>query len=483
MKASAFVALALLFTLTLAPMVSAAPGQVGGLKATVRDNGNPQAIEFKFPLDPNDPNQVTGDYQYNFTVDSGSPVDLGNVTLRSDVTIADGFITFTWEPGGATATYDVTVHSWDGATEGTPSCTVTIDTGVLGDFDGCGSMLLDYEELHCFSTDADDFGFSQTDRVSSFGLSEELQFRSASGESAWAGVNLGGDTAELRYNFTLESLSEGGETKALMFFSTVQVDVSSVSVGNAEDASESFTTPNTGAFRDGYGLILREDGSDYEARIFTNENGVTTSHYQETWSTDINSNAETPGSLTISPYGNNLTVTLGGERAAVSLTDAGDPDNLESFWIVEYGTGIFNIATHLQTVNNDDGCLYTIDASLGGGTNTVNRLGEGQGIEDFSGEGGFEGDPEFPGLDVESTAADWEMDERAFGYILAGVLIFACLAGGYLLGKTSGAVISSTLGFLATWQLNLTPGWVLIVALALAAGFIVMRFKPAGGAA
>lgn len=465
-----FVGIALLLLTVFSPVALAAPEQVDGLNAlvTYEDASPEQHIQLRWPLVASD--NGTGP-DYNVTVGG---VDVGDLD-----TVRDGFFgTVEVQIFGAAASTTFEVHAWDGVDEGTISCTATVNTGTLYDFDECGDMSRTYQEEHCFTPDsADNFGFTETYRVHEFS-GDRVQFQSQNEESAWAGLNLGGDSKEYEFVFEIESGTEGSSTKALMFFSEVGVQVTSTSAGNVKTTVPSgYTIPNTGAFRNGLGASLIETGDDYTLRLFTNTNGGTTIHATELLTDGILANTATTGYLRVSEYAGIMEFSLGNEYVAVSTQDTGSHDNLQSFWLAEYGTGFFNTAYHRHTTDETSGCLNTLPATQGGAVIEPGAPSTGQGLEDFEGEGGFGGQPEFPGLDVVSISTGLGMDARIMGYILASVLVMALGVLGFLAAGGIGAGAGAILAVLGGFVLNLVPGWFIIVLLTMSVGVVVLTYR------
>lgn len=462
----------LLFTVTVVPVASAIPATVTGLNAIVMDSGATQQVRFKFPV------AETG-VQYNLTLDAGSPVDQGNVTQFNDYIESGGYVSFTVLIGGPTDSYDAWVHGFDGVDEGPDSCIVTFNTSFEHTYDSCGSMQLAYSNQFCLDATIENFGFGDYERVTANSDETGLRFRAIAGASAWGGINLGGDTTEQRFNYSISANSDAAKSKILFFWSEVGVDVSHISVADGESTILSdFNFPNEGAFSDGFGIIFIEDGADYEYKSYYNTGGSTFIVDEQQWSQGIDSETPTYGGFTISTVTDTFNATLGGESATYSLTqELRAPNNFNSLWIMEIGASFtFLGATSNHLTDQDSGCVKTIDANLGGGTALVGDPGT-QTLEDFEGQGGLGGSPEFPGVDVETTATAWGMESIFFSYILAGILFMAFCIAGWFLGGGPGVLVGGGLSIMTATFLNLIPYWMLILVLLLAVTIVVQSFR------
>lgn len=477
-------AMLLLVCVSVVPFVSAAPSTVDGLSGVVTAaSGSEQTIWLKFPLDDND----GGTYEYNITVDAGIPVDIGDT--GTDRASYSGFGLAPVEFFGAPTTYTFTVHSWDGATEGTPSCGITLDVSVIGAQDKCGVMDPTYANEFCTSLTEDKFGFAHTERVdvTSDGSShdDQLRFWASGSQAAYGGINLGQDTADLSWAFEVESNNDGGSSKILFFFSEVPTEVSKTSAGDGATAVASgFGIPHRGAYATGFGAALKEDGADYQIKMFYNTGGATTILFEDTWSAGIDANSRTEGTVTVSPYRDLFLLELGTESYAVSISQqARDPAPFYSFWVNEYGGGIFTLAVSFHAADGTNGevgtngCISSIDSALGGAGNAIGAPSNIQPVETFEGEGGYITDPSVPFVDVNTMAEGWGIAPVFLAWMFSVIITAILSVGGWLLADkdASGAIVGAVVSVPVAALMGLNPLWliVLIFLMAVAKLFLV----------
>jgi len=459
--------------------VTAAPQQVQGLNAVVLETGTDQTIQYKFPIASDDP----GTYTYNATIDATGPVIFSDVETTLGGVREDGFITFRLEITGATAEYDTFVNAYDGADNGTASCTVTVDTGVIYDYDSCGTMDPTYQNHHCMTLDEPYFGFSYSENVGVRPALEELNFEVNGDASAYGGLNLGGDSVEYRYDFEVSAAVDGSVSKILMFYSAVDLEASASSVGDgAVTVKTAFTVPRTGAFASGVGVALEESGSNYNAKFFYNDAGTTFLLDERELSDGVTANSGTMGAMIFSEYLSVFNFTLGNEVSIFSTDDITDFDNFHSFWLVEYGgTGFFATQSR-HTTDQASNCLQTLSAAQGGAVAVAGAPSAVTAYESFDGQGGPISDPTYPFVDMEAASERIEITPEAFGYIMSVISLMMLAFVGFITARRNGILVGVLLLVPFMTQLGNIPQWlpVLIYLLSVAYG-ILKNGKTNGG--
>lgn len=469
-KATPFLVAFLLFaTLFVAPAAAATPDAPGGLRVVVTlVTATPtQVVELRYPVSANDPNQDTGSFQYNVTVDT---VDQGSTASLDNFEAGGGYQIFTLTFFGAPASYDFEVHGYDAPTEGTDSCTVTVDTTDLGNYDACGDMVTDFSEvLYCAPAyPSPEIGFHYTYGVQlstvTGGEETELRFSESFNRPAYAALELPGDGSSYQFTVDIREASEGASGKDIFFFGTEDLPVGASTAGNGL---------TTGAFAEGLSFQLTENGNEWDMSIKWHRNGVRNTIALDTFNVNPTPAAGNSPTLTITldQWTGVATMTLDSESFTASLNSTIDEHlgNFNTFWI-EHRAGYSYMVRDGSSL-----CLYKAAANQGGGTGLIGE--PGQSLENFDGQGGFGGDPEFPGIDVQGTADGLGIDTKFMGYILAGILIMALAILGFLTGGTTGAGVGSALAVIGTTILNLTPYWLLILILLLSISIVALNFK------
>lgn len=425
--------------------------------------GLEQDIEVMFTFSANDTDQDLGDFQYNVTVDG---VDQGDVTGKDDYEEGGGRGIFKITFIGSCASYDIDVHVWDSPHEGDSSCQVTVDTSELGSADSCGDLITDFSrEVYCAPAyPSEEIGFHWTQGVTIQSSGAELGFTETFLNPAFAALNLPGDGASYQFTTDIRASSDGGSSKDYFFFGTKDFEVGASSAGNGLD---------TGSFANGISFQLTESGSSWDMAIKHHDDGVRYSIALDTFNSD-----PTPGvgnsptlTVTIDQWTGLATMTLASESFTASLnaTIGEHLGNFHSFWI-EHRAG-----TSYMVRDGTSLCLYSALESQGGGSGEIGE--PSQSLENFDGQGGFGGDPEFPGIDVQSTANSLGIESLYMGYILGGILVMAVSIIGYLTAKGIGAGAGAALAVIGTTILNLTPAWLLVLILLLSVTIVVLNVK------
>lgn len=465
---------AIVFALII-PNVSALDAGPAGLRANiVFSAGSTQEMEIRFPVIADDPDQEAGSYQYNVSVDQGSGfTDLGAVSALKNYAAWGGHQTGTVQFGGATASTIVRVHAYDSGsnTESPVSCTVTVDTANLYEYDSCGSMTTAFTvnpwcaDRSPASTD----GFDWRHRLSVSFPPNFFVFTAGNDDPGYAAKQVPSDSNNWRFDFKLRASADGGVSTDSILFSFVDTPPSQASTGNGN---------TNGAFTEGLRLRLVEEGSTWTATVFHHNGGTLDSIIQGTFNT--NPNTPTAGYFLMDHNAQVVTASLGSETLTASIPTfiGGNLTNMEGLWLKHSG-GVRTQTQYSRVEGETSMCLYTTSEALGGSTATFAEP-ENQALEDFSGQGGFGGAPQFPGVDVQGTADAWGMDAKFMGYALAAVLIAALAILGFFVGGIVGAVFGTSAGTVATAVLNLVPYWVLILILLLSVTIVVLSFRGGG---
>lgn len=453
------------------PVVEAAPEAVPGFRAAVVSNdASTQLVEMRLRVASDDPNQDVGGYQYNLSIDSGGGfVDFGNISgLALTFEAGDGFQTALVPFSGAAGEYGFRIITWDGVDE-TTGCEVNVDSGIQDDYDACGDMVPTWLEAFCLPESGDDLGFNYQQRVQRSGDYVKLTGGSSSSKPAAGGVNLGGDTAAVRVDFTIRAASDALTAEGDLFFSEVDAAASATSLGDAA---------STGGFASGWGVNIEESGDDFEVVLFRQTSNGRITFFEDTFSAGVFANTDNQGYFALDPWASTITLAIEDEVVVKSpkLETGARPGTLFVSWMTE--TRAFG-AYYVLTV--DEGlCLSTLDEDHLGGLNSLGAGGSG-GLEDFEGQGGVSGPPQWPGLNVTSQAEALGMEDVVLAWVLAAMAVFALGLAGFFMAGVVGAGVGLLLGVLMAVALNLMPLWLVVLIFLAAAASIVLLKRGGGG--
>lgn len=122
------------FTITEGPTT---PAGLSGLITQVQGGGG-SLTELRWPVSSNDPDQVQGDYTYQ--------IFLNGVNVGNDATTAEdgdgqrfNVVNFVNGAGASTLTFQVRAYNATSGATSNLSCSISLDDGVLNDFDVCGT--------------------------------------------------------------------------------------------------------------------------------------------------------------------------------------------------------------------------------------------------------------------------------------------------------------------------------------------------------
>lgn len=461
----AILALLVFSSIGVLPGVAAAATTVPGVQAIVTEGGDPATIELKWRVSVDDPDQVDGSYTYNVTIDNGTGwVNLGASSGLSGFDSGAGFQSVEVGLTGSTTSNDFNVTVDDG-TGPVSSCQVTVDSGVAGDYDLCGTLDVTWNQVHCLDrTGSENTGFDTEKRIYFNAADDELEFRNNLVGPAYGGKALGGDTGSYGFDFSLRAATDGASSRVVGMFSSVNNPV-------IEGAAGNFKT--TGTFSDGVSFTIDESGSEWDLTLYSHVSGARTPILAVTLTgTDPNDYGD--GRFSVNAYSGIVSFSLGSEEYAFSEAQisGGLSDSLRSFWLGGSGiTFLTNPSTFVSREANSL-CFNTLSAEFGGGS--ADFIPQGQPIETFPGAGGAGGDPLFPGLDVETFSDTFEVGQELFALALMGLLLMVAVLLGFLAAGPGGAVLGALCSVVLGAFLNLIPYWFIVVAFLLAITFIIL---------
>lgn len=447
--------LSLLFVCLLAgvPGVQAAAQPVPGVSAFVTQSGDPAFVFIRFYISPDDPNQDTGDYTYNITLDAGAGwVDLGEVTDINDG-IGSELLQFT----GATftGTFNVTANDGTGPVD---SCTVTIDTSVQDDHDTCGDMDPDntFAEYFCLDTQTSVSGFNYQRHLDVSGgeIVLDATFTSGLDRIAIGALNLGGDVEQIRLDTYMRFASDFLIGEARVFLSTVDVDVGSTAFGDGR---------TTGVFDEGFDFEFQENGNSIGLVIYRHIGGSRTQLFSDSSFLGSGANSNQGVILTIHPDSGSIYAQVG--TSTTSILETSELGAFHSLWVME---GWDEPGSKSTWGGGTDFCLQTDQNNP-----ATPGLGGTTGLEGFDGEGGFGGDPAFPGVSVDEDNP-LGVSQTAFALILAALLIGGAALLGFAWSGGLGASVAGVLGAAVSAILNLIPYWFIVVVFLIAVVSVVL---------
>lgn len=461
--------MAAIFLTILIPSVSAVATPVPGVQAIVVTGGDPSEVEIKWLVSIDDPDQDVGSYLYNVTIDSGSGwVNLGDATTLNDYAAGGGFQSARVGFAGSspTVTWNVTVDDGTGPVD---SCTVTIDTAVTGDYDLCSTLDFTWTQIHCLGrTGEESTGFDTEANIEFDAADSELNFKvpAFTRNPAYGGKTLGGDTGIYEFEFNIRAGAESGQSRVYGLFSSVNNPVIDGGQGDLQ---------TTGPFRDGISFRLTEQSSSWDLVLYEHSGGTRTPLLSTSIST-VDPNTATDGLFTVNQYAGIIQFTLGAETYAVPESELTGtlPTNLYQFWLAATdGPTSFLLPNTYFSRDNNSLCFNTLDAAFGGG-NADFTTGGGQPLEDFGGQGGLGGTPQFPGIDVQQFQSDFGLSQIEVAGLFAAVLLVFVAFFGFVLAGTIGAGIGVLVGIAIAGIFNLLPLWILVLVVLLATTTIVV---------
>lgn len=423
--------------------------------------------ELRFPLSANDPNQDDGDWQYNVSIDAGSGfVDLGASTQYTfSSSFEDGFHTFIVTGlGGSSCNGEISwkITAWDGS-NATDSCTVEIDHDEQDSYDACGNLDTVFEESFCLPTS----GPSGLNYNQGVGVTNgNLRFASFTTFDSGA-LNLGGDTAAIQFTYSLDASAEAISSHMTFYVSEVQSAVSAT-----QDPAR-----NGAALGSGFGFEFVEQGDDWRLAVFRqNPSGGKQVFHVETLSDGINANIKSSGLIRIDPWAQMMRITLGNELINLPIwTLTSPPTDFAQWWVYQSDNPL---AETFVARDSPQICFSTTSSDQFGGQNEIGTISI-DGAESFEGEGGFGGEPQYPGMNITEQADALEIEPRHLGWLLAGMLFMLLGLGGFFLAGSVGSFVGVMLAILASVFLNLIPLWLVVILFLLAAGAIVLFRSPA----
>lgn len=467
-------ALLVISTLTgFAPYAEAAATAVPGVQTVVTTAGNPATVDLKWLLSPDDPDQDVGSYTYNITYNAGGGwINAGDASAFSGYDAGDGFQEAPVEFVGATTsiTWNVTVDDGTGPVD---SCTVTVDTANLGEYDLCGTLDFTWNQFHCLSrTGEESSGFDTEARLQYTAASDAIRFKPSGGEDAHGGKTLGGDTGSYEFEFNIQAGAEGGSSRVYGLFSSVNNPVVDGGQGDLQ---------TTGPFRDGVSFRLTESGSTWDLVIYEHNSGSRIQLLSTT--INIDPNTATDGLFTVNQYAGIVQFTLGTETYAVTESQFTGtmPTNLYQFWLAAVVGPVSFIAPNTDFNRDGDNlCFNTLDSQFGGGQADF-TTGGGQPIEDFGGEGGLGGDPMFPGLDVQQYKDSFGLTTLEIAGLFAAILIMGLAWIGWMLAQSTGTGLGALVGVVVAALFNLIALWIIVLLVLLATAVIVLGGRGGSG--
>jgi hypothetical protein len=457
---------------TLSMPVEAAASAVAGVRASVIGTGEPQFVELRFPFSVNDPNQATGDFIYNVTVNAGGGwANVGELSIGDQ---GNGLRTTVFDISGGPSTVTFNITADDGSGMVDSACTVTVNTANQYDYDSCGSMSTTWQGLHCLPRDPEPspFGFNYIQHVQA--RSPELRFWNEnpfSSAKPLAGLALPGDSAAITIHF--EVRLSGSIAKSNVILSEVDTVPSA--------ASAPTTTVQTGAGATALIIELDHRGSDTNFRLLRSTDGTLLEIVNQDIAVDPGSS--NAGWLRSDPYAGVIQAHFGGETFTVPDTigsvTGSSPGAFHSMWIRVPTPQLESYYDRSGTNATSSLCLTTLSSSLGGSTGVV---GEGvDSLPGFEGEGGRIGAPSFPGLNMTQAAEAVNMDVDAWALVVAGILLLALVLGGFALARVPGAAAGAVAWLPLAGLLSLVPLWVIVVVFLLAVTGVVLGFRGGGG--
>lgn len=466
-----------------------------GISAFVKDvqaGTGTDTVEFRFTFSSQDPNQVLGNLTYALWFSSGGT----DYELFSDVSALVGYQegygigAFPAYFGGAPLTtneFFMVATAPDNST--IQSCRIGLDTTDNYSFTACGAMESDWVTKYCIprqpttqepgfdylhnvdiNEGLDAFSFNRGQLI--YGEASDLDPR----EQSLAAINMPADTRSLRYVYTIEAESEGVASRFNFFYSTKPG-----LAGPAGSPDKETDMPVTGAFSDGYGAFLFEDGNDWNLKLYRNQDGIG-EILRDIAVIGSDPNSPTDGYFEVDAREGIITFVMDSNTYIADLDDESpQPGSTSSFWLREHGGSVLllveaeTLVYYDTSVNN---CWLSPTQQLFGSLGEFSAGPPLSSLPGFVGEGGYLDEPAFPGLNLNQTATILGLDVAVLGFILAGILVLVCVIGfGPIVGGGIGAVIAAG----TATALGLIPAWLLVIIfLGLAAALVLSNRQGSG---